>query len=217
MKTQVKAQHYRFENYMSIPRWDSVWHQLNEVIAVDAKTVLEIGPGPGIFKAVAGCLGICVETADLDPELEPDHVASVTDLPLPDASYDVACAFQVLEHLPFEMALTALDELTRVASKHIIISLPDSRRTWRYLLHLPKLGERRLLVPRPQFVPPVHVFDGEHHWELNKRGHDLETVIAAFLKSGKLRLERTFRPFENAYHRFFTFSIVTPGAESIEQ
>lgn len=208
MEKQVEVKHYRFGNYMQLPRWASLWHQLHEVAALHAKTVLEIGPGPGYFKVVAACLGIHVETADLDPDLKPDHVASVTDLPLPDNSYDATCAFQVLEHLPFDAALVALDELARVARTHVVISLPDSRRTWRFLLHLPKLGEQRILLKRPQVSAPVHAFDGEHYWEISKRGYELEKVTASFLKSGRLRLERTFRPFENPNHRFFIFAVV---------
>ncbi|TCJ39643.1 class I SAM-dependent methyltransferase [Parafrankia sp. BMG5.11] len=199
---------------MGLPRWTSVWHQLNEVAALKPNKVMEVGPGAGYFKAAASCLGIPVETVDLDPELRPDHVASVTDLPFLDCSFDLTCAFQVLEHLPFEVALTALSELTRVARQHVVISLPDASRTWRYLWHLPKLGERRVLLRRPQVRPLDHHFDGEHYWELNKRGYDLDTVIDSFLKSGSLRLDRTFRPFENAYHRFFVFS-VRPTTEQI--
>lgn len=217
MEKQVEVEHYRFGSYMQLPRWGSLWHQLNEVAGLDAKTVLEIGPGPGFFKALAARLGILVETADLDPDLMPDHVASVTDLPIADNRYDAACAFQVLEHLPFDAALVALEELGRVARNHVVISLPDSRRTWRYALHIPKLGERRILLNRPQFSAPVHVFDGEHYWEINKRGYELEKVIASFLNSGKLCLERTFRPFENPSHRFFIFSVVGQAKAKADQ
>lgn len=208
MKKQVDLEHYRFSRYMQYPRWSSLWHQLNIVAALDARTVLEIGPGPGYFKAVAERMGICVETVDLDSALKPDHVANVTALPFQDNSYGVTCAFQVLEHLPFDMALVALDEMTRVALNHVIISLPDSGRTWRYLLHLPRFGERRILLNRPQFAVPVHAFDGEHYWEINKRGFELGKVTASFLAPGKLRLENTFRPFENPSHRFFIFALV---------
>lgn len=217
MEKQVEVEHYRFGSYMELPRWGSFWHQLNEVAALDAKTVLEIGPGPGYFKAVAERMGIEVETADLDPNLKPDYVASVTELPIPNKKYDVSCAFQVLEHLPFDAALTALDELARVTRNHVVISLPDSRRTWRYMLHLPKIGERRVLIKRPQIKVPSHSFDGQHYWEINKRGYELEKVTSSFLKSGKLRLERTFRPYENAYHRFFIFSVAAPTVENAAQ
>ena len=212
MKKQVDASHYRFASYMAMPRWGSFWHQLNEVVKLGPETALEIGPGPGYFKMLAGALGIRVETVDVDPDLNPDHVASIGELPFEDHSYDLACAFQVLEHLPFELAITALDELARVARTHVVISLPDARRSWRYLFHLPRLGEKQVLLNRPQHTAPVHNFDGQHHWEINKRGYELEKVIAAFLESGRLALLTTFRPFENPYHRFFIFSVVRDDA-----
>ena len=207
MEKQVDARHYQFKRYMQLERWNSLWYQLNEVSALDPKTALEIGPGPGYFKVMAERLGIQVETVDLDPDLKPDHIASVTNLPLLDNSYDVACAFQVLEHLPFDTALVALDELARVARHHVVISLPDSRRVWRYGLHLPLFGERKILINRPQFSIPRHVYDGEHYWEINKRGWKLSKVIVSFEKSGRLSLKHTFRPFENPYHRFFVFTL----------
>lgn len=208
MQKQVDADHYAFGKYMDLPRWSSLWHQLREVEKLGGKSVVEIGPGAGYFKALAGTAGIHVETVDIDPDLRPDHIGEATRLPLPDRSFDVACAFQVLEHLPFAQALAALDELARVARRHVVISLPDSRQTWRYSLHVPKFGEFRFLVNRPRLGAPLHVFDGQHRWEIGKRGYELEKVTASFLASGRLRLERTFRPFENAYHRFFVFSVV---------
>lgn len=206
MEKQVDAAHYRFGYYMTLPRWNSLWYQLDELAKLEPDTALEIGPGPGFFKALAAVQGIRIETVDLDPELKPDHVASVTELPFADGSYDVACAFQVLEHLPFETALAGLDELARVAKRHVLVSLPDAERVWRYSLHLPKLGERRIMLKRPRLSAPVHAFDGQHHWEINKRGYELQTVTDALVKSGRLKLLRTFRIFENPYHRFFVFA-----------
>jgi len=206
MEKQVEAEHYRFDHYMKLPRWDSLWHQLNVVHSLNAESVLEIGPGPGYFKILGECLGIPVETVDLDPDLKPDYVASVTTLPLAENTFDLVCAFQVLEHLPFDIALIALNEMARVARNYVVISLPDSRRTWRYSLHLPTLGERNVLFRRPQLSAPVHRFDGQHYWEINKRGYELKKVIASFLSFNTLHLERTFRPYENPYHRFFIFS-----------
>ena len=85
------------------------------------------------------------------------------------------------------------------------------------MLHLPKICERRVLIKRPQIKVPSHSFDGQHYWEINKRGYELEKVTSSFLKSGKLRLERTFRPYENAYHRFFIFSVAAPTVENAAQ
>jgi protein-L-isoaspartate O-methyltransferase len=79
MKKQVDKSHYEFGKYVPKPRWASMWHQLDEVIKLNPERVLEIGPGPGLFKALAGAMGIHVETLDLDPDLKPDHAASVLD------------------------------------------------------------------------------------------------------------------------------------------
>jgi len=206
LEKQVNRSHYDFFTYMKAPRWNSLWHQLDVVSSLKPETVLELGPGTGMFTTLMSHLGMHIETVDIDPELEPDYVANATELPFDDDSFDVVCAFQVLEHMPFEMALAALDELARVACRNVVISLPDSRRSWRYLIHFPRLGERGLLVPRPQFSAPEHRFDGEHYWEINKKGYELSQVTKAFLASGAVELVRTFRPFENPYHRFFVFS-----------
>lgn len=211
MEKQVNKDHYNFNGYMSIARWGSLWHQMRVVASLDVQKILEIGPGPGLFKLLVGNIGYHVETVDLDPDLKPDHVASATELPVDSGSFDLACAFQVLEHMPFEIALSALDEMARVSSKYVVISLPDSRRTWRYLAHLPRLGERNILVPRPQVSVPSHQFDGEHYWEIGKRGFDLGAVISAFHASKRVELTRTFRPFENPYHRFFIFRVMPHG------
>jgi SAM-dependent methyltransferase len=48
--------------------------------------------------------------------------ASIFDLPFDDSSYDVVGCFEVLEHLPDPGA--ALKELTRVAGKAVIMSVP---------------------------------------------------------------------------------------------
>jgi len=201
---QVNKSHYEFSRYMTKQRWCSVWHQLDQVQNLRPESVLEIGPGPGLFKKIASTFGINVETLDLDPDLQPDHVASATAIPFTDGSYDVVCAFQMLEHLPYEVSLKAFAEMVRVSRKNVIISLPDSRATWRYAIHIPKFGVVDFLVPRPQLRAPKHVFDGEHYWEVNKRDYPLSRVINDFSKN--ITLVATFRVPENPYHRFFIFS-----------
>ncbi len=200
---QVEKNHYEFRRYMSKQRWCSTWHQLDEIQKLKPERVLEVGPGPGLFKIVAATFGITVETLDLDPDLKPDHVASATAMPFNDATYDVVCAFQMLEHLPYEISLQAFGEMVRVSRRHVVISLPDARPVWRYLVHVPKFGARDFLVPRPQLNARVHKFDGEHYWEINKRGYLLSNVITDFSK--RIRLVKTYRVPENPSHRFLLF------------
>jgi len=200
---QVDKEIYEFARYMSKARWASMWHQLDEVQKLNPESVLEIGPGPGLFKVVATAFGLSVQTLDLDPELNPDHVGSATALPFSNSTFDVVCAFQMLEHLPYEYAIRAFGEMARVTRSRIILSLPDARRALQFKIYIPKLGTKDLLVPRPAFRAKVHAFDGEHYWEVNKLGFSLEKVVRDF--SNRARLLRTFRVYENPSHRFFVF------------
>lgn len=202
---QVDSSHYAFARYMSPGRWSSLWHQLDEVSRLQPQRVLEVGPGAGVFKAVAKTMGLAVETLDPDPDLQPDHVGRADALPFADASFDVCCAFQVLEHLPYPLALQAFGELARVARTHVVISLPDARPMWHYRLHLPRIGARDWLLPRPFHRPRAHVFDGEHHWELNTLEHPLPRVLDDLRQ--RATLLRHYRVPSHAYHHFFVFAV----------
>jgi SAM-dependent methyltransferase len=204
MKKQVDKEHYEFSRYVDRRRWASMWHQLDEVVRLKPEKVLEIGPGPGIFKATALAIGLVVETLDIDPELNPDHVASVFEMPFEDGAFDVVCAFQMLEHLPYEKSLEAFREMTRVARKGVVISLPDAKILWPLSVYVPKIGDVHLFIPRPTLFPRKHIFDGEHCWEINKRGFSLRKIVKEFDVPG-WGLEKTFRGYGNPYHRFFIF------------
>lgn len=200
---QVDKSHYAFSKYMDRRRWMSVWHQLDEVIALQPDNVLEVGPGPGIFKNFATTFGLNIKTVDIDPDLMPNYVASATDIPVEDDSVDVTCAFQVLEHMPYEASMRAIEELARVARKAIVISLPDVETSWASTLCIPRLGTFRFVLPRPGFRPQPHKFDGQHYWELNKKGYPLKRLIADIKRIIPDCSLRTFRVHENQYHRFF--------------
>jgi len=203
-KKQVDKAHYRFHNYISKKRFISVWHQLNEVLSVNPKSVLEIGLGPGIFKCLAEHFGISVVTVDIDAELNPNCVATANDLPFKNDVFDCVCAFQVLEHLPYEHAVKAFGEMTRVAKGNIIISLPDAKKVWVISLHITKRGQKIIHFKFPRFWLAPHEFDGEHYWEINKLGYPLEKIIDDF-SSKNVNMIKTYRIKEFPYHRFFVF------------
>lgn len=188
---------------MDKARWSSVWHQLDEVLKLNPVRVLEIGPGPGVFKIIGGLAGLHIETLDLDPDLKPDHIGSATNIPLSDSTFDVVCAFQILEHLLYEQSLVAFAEMARVSCKYIVISLPDSKIVWRYSLYIPKIGSFEWLIPRPFAKVRTHKFDGEHYWEINTHGYLLSKVVRDLTKCATL--VTTYRVPEIPYHRFFIF------------
>jgi SAM-dependent methyltransferase len=203
LEKQVKLSHYEFDNYMPKQRWCSVWHQLYETHKLKPEKVLEIGAGPGLFKAVAAVFGVRVETLDIDPDLKPDYIGSINALPFDDNEYDVVCAFQVLEHMPYELSLEAFKEMVRVSRRYILVSLPDIQYVHCYKFNVPIIGAYNFNFRWRRFNPPEHKFDGEHYWEINKRGYSLSKVINDF--SNGIQLLKTYQVREHHYHRFFIF------------
>lgn len=210
MELQVTADHYDFNKYITKKRWISYWHQIDEVISLSPDSVLEIGVGAGVFKNMMGSFGINIKTVDIDPDLKPDCVASVLDLPFEENEFDVVAAFQVLEHMPYEKFPMILSEMKRVAAHHIVISLPDAEIFWRYSFYIPKVGEKSLYIKRPTLGPVEHKFNGQHYWEISRKGYPLSRIINEF-KSQGLELIKTYRVPENMKHRFFVLSTCKQG------
>ena len=48
MKKQVEKEHYEFLSYLDKARWNSYYHQIEEVLKSDSKSALIIGKGDGI-------------------------------------------------------------------------------------------------------------------------------------------------------------------------
>lgn len=198
---------YDFGKYTNIERWSSYWHQLDEILSCGPKSVLEIGVGD---KAVGSYLranfaDLQYKSLDQDARLNPDIVGTVESLPLPDGSFDVVCAFEVLEHLPFEKFPIALKEIRRVAREHAIISLPHWGRHFSLQARLPyfgKLGWQHKFNPWPK----AHQPGGEHFWEIGKKGYSLERIKEAITLSG-LEITKDYIAFESPYHHFFILKI----------
>ena len=163
---QVEPAHYDFERYDDAERWMSYWHQIRAVLAVRPKTVLEIGPGSGVFRSYLRAAGVDVKTLDIDRTREVDFVADITKLDdaLPNGLvFDAVCAFQVLEHLPFGELEACLANLARRANPHVFVSLPYRGLRVRFAFwwgdHHITLGHKFMLPWRHKPIP-------EHHWEL---------------------------------------------------
>jgi 2-polyprenyl-3-methyl-5-hydroxy-6-metoxy-1,4-benzoquinol methylase len=163
---QVAPEHYDFERYDDAERWMSYWHQLRAVLAVRPRTVLEIGPGSGVFSGYLRHAGVEVKTLDIDASRGADYIADITklDTALPAGlQFDAVCAFQVLEHLPFDEFELALGNLARRARPHVFVSLPYRGLRVRFAFwwgdHHFTLGHKLMLPWRHEPIP-------EHHWEL---------------------------------------------------
>ena len=56
-------------------------------------------------------------------------------------------------------------------------------------------------------------FDGEHYWEIGKAGYPLNKIIKDIQKTG-FKIEKTYRIFENPYHRFFILKKINNNKEA---
>lgn len=199
---QVAPEHYG-ATYDHRRRFLSYWNQIDQVRRAEPKTLLEVGIGNGFLTRYLRAQGIDTHSVDFDARLSPDTVASVTELPFGDKAFDVVCCFETLEHLPFEEFGRALGELRRVARRLVLLSLPDVTPCLRLRVGYGFL-ESLLDVSRdyPALFPEVHSFDGQHHWEIGKRGTRLRSVRKA-LTQARLTILSTHRDPEDPYHRFF--------------
>ena len=201
MKVQVNEGHYDFTKYMHKRRWLSLWKQVDLILNYSGREILEVGPGNGVLQKVLGCYGCNVSTMDIDSKSNPTIVGSITDFDFTENSFDIICAFQVLEHIPYDGFLYAVENLVRGSANCAIFSIPNCRNSYCYSIKIPFLAQFNFFIDVPFHKPVPHVFDGEHYWELEKSGYsvgkvtkDLKTVC---------EIVASFRLPENPYHQFF--------------
>lgn len=191
--------------YDSKRRFVSYWHQIQEVMRRNPASVLEVGIGNGFISRYLRNHGVSVITVDKERNLLPDIVADITALPFRENSFEVATACEVLEHIPYTEALRALKELRRVASLHVILSLPDATHAVSFQFPIPFIKKVKMLITIPYLFPRHHtVTKSGHQWEIGKKGYPLSHITHDFEETG-LKLIKTYRVFENPYHRFFIF------------
>jgi SAM-dependent methyltransferase len=199
---QVGEGFYDFETYITRERWLSYWYQLRAVTKYKPRTVLEIGCGTGATTQMLRRMGVEVTTFDFDANLKPDISGDVRGLEKLAGikAFDLVCAFQVLEHIPYADFAPTLAQLGRVARQNVIISLPH----WGYPVELRGqfLKKRFSLAFARKLTRPMEwKFDEQHHWELGTNGHSLAQVRRAVASELQI-LDHYFCP-DYSYHYFF--------------
>lgn len=201
--TQVEKSHYNHNAYQSPARYTSYFYQVAAVLKLEPKSLVDAGVGDGTFLNLARNQGISALGMDYDLSLKPSLCASILDIPLRDEVVDVFTAFQVLEHLPYEHLSVAVREMARVCRKGAVVSLPEFGNT-SFVLNIPFVRHLAGTLPRWLPVAPKHRFDGQHYWEIGKRGFPLARILRTFAESGLHCQETWVNPYW-AYHRFFVF------------
>ncbi len=151
-EVQVDKSHYAFGTYGFEGRFVSYFWQLKEVLDLHPSSVLEVGVGDKVFgNFLKDNTAVAYTSVDVAKDLKPDVLGSILELPFADKSVDVACAFEVLEHLPDPEQ--AMREIARVASGSVVLSVP-----WEPVWRLGNLARGRYLSALGN--TPGHV----NHW-----------------------------------------------------
>jgi ubiquinone/menaquinone biosynthesis C-methylase UbiE len=181
----------------------SYWYQATEVRRCGGRQVLEVGIGMGLTTWLLRRWGLEVATLDVDPSLEPTYVGDVRALPCADGQFDTVLAAEVLEHLPYCDFEQSLRELRRVARRNVVLTLPCPLVGFHAGLNLPLLKPLFLACGLPRCSR--HRFDGQHHWELGRRGYSKRRIRRSIRAAG-LTIAREYRPGLSLYSYFFVLT-----------
>lgn len=198
-----------YEHAFDSLRIDSITEQLRQICYSGYTNVLEIGVGVGFLRHCFRFFPqISHTTLDISEELAPNYVGSVTDMPFSDGQFDVVLCCEVLEHLPFSEFLPSLKEIRRVVRHKVILSLPDATRHFGIAVCLARLGWFMLEwnpLRRKNAYREVNP-GGEHYWEIGYKGTLAKDIIRNIKEAG-FKIERQYRLYKHAYHRFFILQV----------
>jgi len=192
------ADRYSFSKYVYFSRWASYWYQIEFILELKPENLLIIGIGDRIVSDIFKKY-IDIKTLDFDKDLNPDIMASVENMPIQNNIFDAILCAEVLEHLPFEKFEKCLSELRRVAKKYVVLSLPHFSPQIKISFKAPFTKEIKISFKIP--FPKKHKFNGEHQWEIGKRGYSSRKIRKIINKYFNIKKE--FIPFENQYHHFY--------------
>ncbi|MFA7302339.1 MAG: class I SAM-dependent methyltransferase [Candidatus Paceibacterota bacterium] len=203
---QIAPERYTKGGYQSLARFISYSYQLDLIRASGARSVLIVGVGDGVVPTLLKKdPHLTVTTCDIDAELAPDLVGDICALPCADGAFDAVCAFEVLEHMPWEESRKAIAELARVSKGAVLISVPHRRTGIELAIRFPFM--RSLLrrdVVRVAFLVPIRFPKGvskQHYWEIDGR----TTTLRMFrgLLSPLFKRRREVTAVLDPYRRFF--------------
>lgn len=199
-KIQAKNEQY-LGKYDNLNRWINYWIQIESVLELEGKQVLEVGIGNRTVGDYLTKRDIFYISSDINHELGPNVKSDIKNLPFKNNTFDVVLCAEVLEHLPFEEVPVALEEIKRTALRYVVVSLPHESYNYFINFEIPFFGFFKH-ISLPYLRPYEHKFDGEHYWEIGKRDYPLKKVRDLFEKSG-LKIVKERHHFMDSYHHFF--------------
>jgi len=179
---QVPREHY-FHQYDDKNRFINYWYQISYCLELKPASVLETGVGNKFVYNYLKTNHFNIKSLDFDPELKPDYTGDIRDF-RPGKEFEMVLCCEVLEHLPLDDLPAALETLSRLSSKYVLISLPQRILPFLFQLKLPKLPVLKVFFHLPRLPRVKFSFDGQHHWELETKGASKKIIFRHFRESG---------------------------------
>jgi len=189
-------------------------------LPINKRSILEIGPGDGYAARNLRYAGYIYDTIDISDVTEPIIKTSILDLdpsPLKN-KYHTVCAFQVLEHVPYDNFKECLTKIRFIAEKYVVVSLPYScqgyteiRKEWCGQNNCVKIRHDERYEPTNI---PVHKYRPEyieefpwvpHYWEIGNEGYPLDKVLADIQSTGLEIVRGVHGP--NPFHFFIVMRV----------
>ena len=200
---------YFGDHYFSDNQMTSMTKQIQYVHARRPKRVLEIGLGNGFVSSFLSSAGYDVTTMDINENLKPDVVGDITELDsyFENGAFDLVLCAEVLEHMPLADSLKALEKMSIVSSKHVIVTLPRSQKIlfdFQFYMKLPTFA--RFASGLFMSLPWRRENILNHHWELDSKKKttikEMKKLMEENYKVASLEREKL-----NPYHYFFALEI----------
>ncbi len=210
-EARIDKSHYFDARYLKRERMYSFVEQIELIkqYAAAGDRLLEIGKGNGfVADFCTRYLGYTVKTVDVNVDLRPDIVDDITaPRHLEENSADIVVCYEVLEHMPFEKSIEAVENMARIARKYVLISVPDMR----YFIsaRFTVFGSGPLflqkLISTRRFRQARKKFGADHHWEI---GLKTDSVIYSidYLRQNlfkNVQLIKDYRDIAVPWHHYF--------------
>lgn len=195
---------YFSDGYHSLSTLFSLTLQIKCIHDLKPRSILEIGPGNGFVSRYFRSAGVEVTTADINPNLEPDICAPLSELQSHlKKRVDLVVCCEVLEHMPLSQLDENLDILKSVGDR-LFMTLPNARASIGFgaFVRLPRVP--RFLVDAHINLPFKHKLEGSpHFWEVGYNSDCSRNNIVQRLQKRYSKVNSS-RFALNPYHYSFT-------------
>ncbi len=175
------------------------------------RRLIEVGVGNGFVSQFMRSMGINVLTCDINPNLNPDLLVSVTDLDrhITPGEYDLISCCEVMEHMPFEQFEEAMRKFSCL-SENLFLTLPVYGWKFGFALRLSLKSRVRWISRWFAWRSSSYTLIPMHYWEVGSQRETQHRRLLSVLNRYYGSVESNIFRF-NPYHRYY----LCRGAKSV--